>query len=130
MRRAVQFVCAGWLVGGCTLSVADKHACRTSADCVGDRICNEQVCVDDACDLLCLRECEALMQCGVETFDDCDEACAGERPPTLAALPVVPSECRTRWDLAVQEPDCEDVLCAAHCDQLCTDAAACGFVDD
>jgi hypothetical protein len=127
--RALHGVLAGFLAAACTLPVGDKHGCRTSADCVGDRICVEQVCVGQACDRLCERECAALSECDVATLG-CDEACAGERPPILGELPVTDDECRARWELAEQEPDCEAVLCAAHCDQLCAAALVCGSVDD
>lgn len=129
MLRAIHGVVAGFLAAACALPVGDKHGCRTSADCVGARICIEQVCVGDACDQLCRRECEALAQCGVTTLA-CDEACVGERPAELATVPVGAEECRMRWELAEQAPDCEDVLCAAHCDELCGAASRCGSIDD
>ncbi len=45
MKWLTSLLCAGFLASGCITSLDGKDACFTSADCVNDKVCVDQVCV-------------------------------------------------------------------------------------
>jgi hypothetical protein len=116
------------LAGGCGFSLDEKNGCRTSADCLSDRICLEGACTDHSCDELCLRACDAMVECGA-IVDDCVGACAGVRPTTLDLLPLDPAVCKSEWD-AYQQANCEVIACRVECDVMCSRGHECGHVVD
>ncbi|HET6584164.1 MAG TPA: hypothetical protein VFG69_11965 [Nannocystaceae bacterium] len=122
----------GALVGmfvGCALSSDDKTACRSSDDCVDDRICDEGQCRDGACDGVCLVLCDGAGECGGAPPSDCESRClAGDATDPVLVPTLGAARCRRLWDEV--HDDCDDAACVLACADLCVRARDCELVDD
>lgn len=110
----------------CSLSVDDKTGCRTSADCVGTRICQDEQCTPGACEATCARACAGLDACSLAGAEDCPSRCTTDE----GILPGFgEAQCKRQWDLLDTE-DCQADACRLYCRDLCAVAQGCALIDD
>lgn len=110
----------------CALSVDDKTGCRTSADCLGVRICEDEQCMPGACEATCARACEGRDACGLDRAPDCEPICTMDQ----GILPgFSESDCKQQWDL-LEPPECTADACLSYCRELCATAEGCALIAD
>ena len=111
---------------GCTLPAEEKNGCRTSVDCIDDRICVDQRCEPGGCDAPCEAACEQAPACGVD-LADCTADCTREGGLLEALTPV---QCKHAWDILADDEDCTAVECLDYCNDVCVAAEGCRLIDN
>lgn len=139
---------AGLVVGAavsCTLPVDTKTGCTISDDCVGERVCVDQECRDDACEFVCALLTEQQESCEALSALSTTPSCTA----TGASLEGVRVEtCRVYWDRLHSSGDqpqltgsggssdgmpqsgCALQACAVQCPLICERATACALATD
>ena len=110
---------------GCTLPAEKKTSCRTSTDCLDDRICVDLTCQPGGCAEPCNAACEQAATCELGIT-----GCAGDCTRESGLLEALtPANCKETWDI-LDDAECSTVECLNYCNDLCVAAQGCLLIDD